>query len=85
MGLLTLGVITVVLLGLEEWLFTASHYFWVGGIVPILWTVALAVLVIQNAANLTLIDYFLAIIAVISLYVCWGNGFQRHATKRAAR
>ncbi|UQK33654.1 hypothetical protein [Lactiplantibacillus plantarum] len=39
MQLLILGVIAIVIFILEEYLFTASRYFWVGGIVPVLWTV----------------------------------------------
>lgn len=39
MQLLILGVIAIVIFILEECLFTASRYFWVGGIVPVLWTV----------------------------------------------
>lgn len=53
MQLLILGVIAIVIFILEEYLFTASRYFWVGGIVPVLWTVFLAYLVVVNAMNLT--------------------------------
>lgn len=67
MQLLILGVIAIVIFILEEYLFTASRYFWVGGIVPVLWTVFLAYLVVVNAMNLTVREYALAIIAVIIL------------------
>lgn len=82
MQLLILGLIAIILFILEEFLFATSRYFWVGGIVPVLWTVFLAYLVIVNASNLTVRDYVLAIIAVIIPYVCWGNGFQRGQNRR---
>ncbi|MFC6180159.1 hypothetical protein [Lactiplantibacillus daowaiensis] len=82
MTLLTLGIIAIILFVLEEFVFSASRYFWIGGIAPVLWTVFLAYLVIMHAATLTVTDYTLAIIAVIVPYVCWGNGFQRRAAKR---
>ncbi|AVK61092.1 hypothetical protein C5Z25_04650 [Lactobacillus sp. CBA3605] len=82
MNLLALGGIAIVLVILEEFVFSASRYFWVGGIAPVLWTIFLAYVVIVHAANLTVVDYALAIIAVIVPYVCWGNGFQRRANRR---
>lgn len=85
MQLLILGLIAIGLFVLEEFVFTASRYFWVGGIVPILWTLFLAYLVVMNAANLDVRDYTLAIIAVIIPYVCWGNGYQRGVNRRAKR
>ncbi|CAJ1229515.1 hypothetical protein [Lactiplantibacillus xiangfangensis] len=85
MQLLILGLIAIGLFALEEFVFTASRYFWVGGIVPILWTLFLAYLVVMNAANLDVRDYTLAIIAVIIPYVCWGNGYQRGVNRRAKR
>ena len=69
MQLLILGVIAIVIFILEEYLFTASRYFWVGGIVPVLWTAFLAYLVVVNAMNLTVREYALAIIAVILMFV----------------
>lgn len=85
MQLLILGIVGIILFVLEEFVFSASRYFWVGGIVPVLWTVFLAYLVIVNATDLTVRDYLLAIIGVIIPYVCWGNGYQRHALKRSKR
>ncbi|WP_338210677.1 hypothetical protein [Lactiplantibacillus paraxiangfangensis] len=85
MQLLILGLIAIGLFVLEEFVFTASRYFWVGGIVPILWTLFLAYLVVMNAANLDVRDYTLAIIAVVIPYVCWGNGYQRGVNRRAKR
>lgn len=85
MQLLLLGLIAIGLFVLEEFVFTASRYFWVGGIVPILWTLFLAYLVVMNAANLDVRDYTLAIIAVVIPYVCWGNGYQRGVNRRANR
>ncbi|MFC6202842.1 hypothetical protein ACFP1L_13295 [Lactiplantibacillus nangangensis] len=85
MTLITLGIIAIIIFVLEEFVFSASRYFWVGGIVPVLWTAFLAYLVVTQAANLTLPDYVLVIIAVIAPYVCWGNGFQHHAAKRRVR
>lgn len=82
MSIWTLGLIAVVLFILEEFVFAASRYFWVGGIVPVLWTVFLALLVLTNAANLTVREYVLAMVAVIIPYVCWGNGFQRAENRR---
>ncbi|WP_318765400.1 hypothetical protein [Lactiplantibacillus carotarum] len=75
MSIWTLGLIAIVLFILEEFVFAASRYFWVGGIVPVLWTVFLALLVLTNAANLTVREYVLAMIAVIIPYVCWGTVF----------
>ena len=83
MQLLILGVIAIVIFILEECLFTASRYFWVGGIVPVLWTVFLAYLFVVHAMNLTVREYALAIIAVIIPYVCWGNGYQRHQRRQS--
>ncbi|MFB9768601.1 hypothetical protein [Lactiplantibacillus modestisalitolerans] len=80
-----IGLITIVLAVLEEWVFSASRHFWVGGIAPILWTVALAILVLTNAPQLTAREYGLAVIAVIIPYVCWGNGYQKHADRRRAK
>jgi len=85
MQLLILGLIAIGLFVLEEFVFTASRYFWVGGIVPVLWTLFLAYLVVMNAANLDVRDYTLAIIAVVIPYVCWGNGYQRGVNRRAKR
>jgi len=85
LSLIILGIIAIVIFILEEFVFSASRYFWVGGIVPILWTLVLAYLVVMNAANLTVADYALAIVAVVVPYVCWGNGFQRRAVKRQSR
>ncbi len=85
MQLLILGLIAIGLFILEEFVFTASRYFWVGGIVPVLWTLFLAYLVVMNAANLDVRDYTLAIIAVVIPYVCWGNGYQRGVNRRAKR
>ncbi|BDZ31785.1 hypothetical protein RA086_11190 [Lactiplantibacillus sp. WILCCON 0030] len=85
MNLITLGLIGLVIFVLEELVFSASRYFWVGGIVPVLWTVFLAYVVVLHAANLTIPEYCLAIIAVIIPYVCWGNGFQHHAGRRQSR
>lgn len=85
MSLLVLGIIAIILFILEEFVFSASRYFWVGGIAPIVWTVFLAYEVIVNAATLTMPDYVLAMIAVIVPYVCWGNGFYRREAKRRAR
>ncbi|WP_048000471.1 hypothetical protein [Lactiplantibacillus herbarum] len=82
MHLLIIGIITIVIAVLEEYVFSASRHFWIGGIVPILWTVVLAYLVIVNAMDLNVRDYTVAIIAVIVPYVCWGNGSQRHADRR---
>ncbi|MFC6163633.1 hypothetical protein ACFP3T_02965 [Lactiplantibacillus dongliensis] len=85
MNLLTLGLIAIVLFVLEEFVFSASRYFWIGGIAPVLWTIFLGYEVVINAASLNVTDYLLAIIAVIVPYVCWGNGFQRRAAKRRAQ
>ncbi|RRK11338.1 hypothetical protein D1831_02880 [Lactiplantibacillus garii] len=85
MQLLILGLVAIGLIVLEEFVFSASRYFWVGGIVPVLWTVFLAYLVVVNAATLNVRDYALAIIAVIIPYVCWGNGFQRGQNRRQTR
>ncbi|MFC6295519.1 hypothetical protein ACFQH1_09945 [Lactiplantibacillus daoliensis] len=85
MNLVMLGIIAIIIFILEEYVFSASRYFWVGGIVPVLWTVFLAYLVVMNAANLTVADYALAIVAVVVPYVCWGNGFQHHLAKRSSR
>jgi len=85
MHLLIIGMIAIVLSVLEEYVFSASRHFWIGGIVPILWTLVLAYLVIVNAMDLNVRDYTVAIIAVIVPYVCWGNGFQRSADRRNRR
>lgn len=85
MTLLILGLVAIVLFILEEFVFSASRYFWVGGVVPVLWTVFLAYVVIVNAMNLDVRDCALAIIAVIIPYVCWGNGFQRAQNRRQSR
>jgi len=85
MNLLTLGLVSIVIFVLEEFVFSASRHFWIGGIVPVLWTLFLATIVVLNAASLTVPDYALAIIAVVVPYVCWGNGFQRRAVKRQQR
>ncbi|MBU7464515.1 hypothetical protein [Lactiplantibacillus pentosus] len=82
MQLLILGVVAIVVFILEEYVFTASRHFWVGGIAPVLWTILLAYLVLVNAMDLTVREYVLAIIAVIIPYVCWGNGYQRHQQRR---
>lgn len=82
MQLLILGIVAIAVFVLEEYVFTASRHFWVGGIVPVLWTILLAYLVLVNAMNLTVREYALAIIAVIIPYVCWGNGYQRHQQGR---
>lgn len=85
MNLVILGIIAIIIFVLEEFVFSASRYFWVGGIAPVLWTLFLAYVVVMNAANLTAADYALAIVAVVVPYVCWGNGFQRRAAKRQSR
>lgn len=83
--MLGLGIVTIVLAVLEQLLLARSRYFWLGGVIPVSWTVVLAVVVLQNVARLAVPDYFLLIIAVIIPYVCWGNGYQRGVDHRTHR
>jgi len=41
MQLLIIGINTIVIAVLEEYVFSASRHFWIGGIVPILWTLGM--------------------------------------------
>lgn len=70
----------IILFILEEYVFTQTRYFWIGGILPILFIILVLYIIIRLYNQFTLLDWFAAITLFTPLAI-WGDGHERYTRK----
>ncbi|MFL2030152.1 hypothetical protein [Loigolactobacillus zhaoyuanensis] len=81
MGELIFVLTGLVLIALEEYVFTQTRFFWLGGLLPLVGTVLVLFIVFKGFTTFTLRDFITAAIAIVVLYVFWGNGHTHYQKK----
>ncbi len=84
MDLLIALVFDMVVLLLEELVFTNTHYIWVGGIIPLLGTIGIIFLLIKSGNN-QVSGYIIAVIGVVLLLLIWLDGHSRYKRRQEAK
>ncbi|GAB5055387.1 hypothetical protein [Pediococcus parvulus] len=73
-------IIMIVILILEEFIFTNTRYFWLGGIIPFLGTIGIIYILVESQ-NIQFQDYLIAAIGIIVLLIMWGDGHERYSKR----
>ncbi|KPN83045.1 hypothetical protein RZ76_06180 [Apilactobacillus kunkeei] len=84
MGFIIPLLVIVALYLLETYVLTDTKYFWVGGIIPLLF-VAFAIYKMISRDNYSFHDFFNLIIFIAGIICIWIDGNNRHKKKNGIK